>query len=273
MPGDHAEVLLAEDGYVLIELSADLTLNMDGDPFMVAYTNTNDEISSAGSTITVHGTPDLIPPVIIYPTAMLSKELDPCGPSTAEIKFAVSAIDNCSAAVAVEVDATGSESVTSVSDGGVDKYTLLYAASSVPYQVTLTAQDEAGNTTSQVMWVSVTQAVTPTTSLACNTGLHAPVDLFCQVELTPDLVLEGSFGCLTPADIEIVVAGKDRNDPSANFAEGMGTHEFDIYVQGVFYCKGNITTFDNTPPLISCPTSSIDLVCTDIEENRSTRNR
>lgn len=266
VPGDHAEVLLAEDGYVLIELSADLTLDMDGDPFIVSYTDVNDEMSSAESTIAVNGTPDLIPPVIIYPTAMLSKELDPCGSSTAEIKFAVSAIDNCSAAVAVEVDATGSESITSVSDGGVDKYTLLYAASSVPYQVTLTAQDEAGNTSSQVMWVSVTQAVAPITSLACNTGLNVPVDLFCQVELSPDLILEGSFGCLTPADIEIVVAGKDRSDPSANFTEGVGTHEFDIYVQGAFYCKGNITTFDNTPPVISCPISSIDLVCADIEQ-------
>ena len=209
VPSASASVVASGDGYVLIELNADLTLADNGADFVVSYTDGDDETTTASSTVSVNGTPDVIPPVIVYPTAAISKELDPCGPSTTDIKFSVSAIDNCSGAVSVGVSAPGREAMSSVSEGDADKWTITYEASNTPYQITLTATDGAGNTTTQTMWVSITQAPAPPQNLACNTGLTAPVDEYCQVELTPDMVLEGTFGCLTLADIEIVVDGKD----------------------------------------------------------------
>ncbi len=265
VPSATATVLSTGDGYALIELNANLTLADNGGDFVVSYTDGDGETTTANSTISVNGTPDVIPPVIVYPTAAISEELDPCGPNTTEIKFSVSAIDNCSGNVTVNVFAPGRESMSAVSEGDAEKYTIVYAASATPYQITLTAEDATGNTTTQTMWVSITQAPAPPQNLACNTGLTAPVDEYCRVELTPDMVLEGTFGCLTPMDIEIVVDGKDSGDTDANYTEGTGLHSFDVYIKGDFFCTGNITTYDNIAPIIECPVSNADFICTDID--------
>jgi len=266
VPSATATVVSEADGMVLIELNADLTLASNGADFVVSYTDGEGATTTKQSTVTVNGTPDLVPPVIVYPTAAISKELDPCGPSTTDIKFSVSAIDNCSGSLNVIVDAPGNVATSSAPEGDAVKWIITYAASATPYQINLSATDDAGNTTDQTMWVSVTQAPAPPENLACNTGLTAPVDEFCQVELTPDMVLEGTFGCLTPADIEIVVDGKDRGDADASYTDGTGLHQFDVYIRGEYFCTGNITTYDNIPPVIICPTTNSDFICTDIDE-------
>jgi len=266
VPGANATVLSEAEGMVLIELNADLTLASSGAAFVVSYTDGDGATTTKQSTVTVNGTPDVVPPVIVYPTAAISKELDPCGPNTTDIKFSVSAIDNCSGAVDVSVSAPGRVAMSSVPEGDAAKWTITYAASATPYQINLSATDAAGNTTNQTMWVSVTQAPAPPVNLACNTGLTAPVGYACEVELTPDMVLEGTFGCLTPGDIEIVVDGKSRGDVWANYTEGTGTHEFDVYIDGAYFCTGSITTYDNIAPAIECPVNYDDFVCTDIDE-------
>lgn len=265
VPSAAATVLSSGEGTVLIELNADLTLAANGATFAVSYTDGDGATTTETSTVTVNGTPDVVPPVIVYPTEAISVELDPCGPSTADIKFSVSAIDNCAGNVAVSVSAPGRVAMSSVSEGDADKWTITYAASATPYQIQLTATDGT-NSTTQYMWVSVTQAPAPPVNLACNTGLTAPVGYACEVELTADMVLEGTFGCLTPGDIEIVVDGKSRGDVWANYTEGAGFHEFDVYINGEYFCTGNITTYDNIAPAIECPVSYDDFVCTDIDE-------
>jgi hypothetical protein len=265
VPGDNATVLSEADGMVLIELNADLSLAASGAIFAVSYTDGGGETTSKQSTVTVNGTPDVVPPVIVYPTEAISVDLDPCGPNTTDIKFSVSAIDNCAGAVSVAVAAPGRVAMTPSPEGDAVKWTITYTASATPYTITLTATDGAGNTTTQNMWVTVTQGPKPPQNLACNTGLTAPVGTSCEVELTPDMVLEGTFGCLTPSDVEIVVDGKARGDVWANYTEGTGTHEFDIYIEGAYFCTGSITTYDNIAPSIECPVSYDDFVCTDID--------
>ncbi len=266
VPGANATVLSEAEGMVLIELNADLSLAANGAIFAVSYTDGGGETTSKQSTVTVNGTPDVIPPVIVYPTEAISVELDPCGPNTTDIKFSVSAIDNCSGNVSVDVDAPGRVAMTPSPEGDAVKWTITYAASPTPYTITLTAEDASGNTTEQTMWVSVTQGPKPPQNLACNTGLTAPVGSTCEVELTPDMVLEGTFGCLTPADVEIVVDGKVRGEAGANYTDGTGTHEFDVFIEGAYFCTGTIATYDNIAPVIECPVTYIDFICTDIDE-------
>ncbi|MEZ5041744.1 MAG: T9SS type A sorting domain-containing protein [Saprospiraceae bacterium] len=267
IPSANATVVSTGEGMALIELNYDLTLAANGAAFAVSYTDGSGATTSKSSTVSVNGTPDVIKPVIVYPTEAITKVLDPCGPNTTDIKFSVSAIDNCAGNVAVSVSAPGRIAMSSVPEGDADKWTITYAASATPYQITLSANDGHGNTTTQTMWVSVTQAPAPPVNLACHTGLQAPVGYQCEVELTPAMVLEGSMGCLTPADIEIVVKGKQRGAVWANYTEGTGLHQFDVYINGNYFCTGNITTYDNIPPSIECPADDpADYVCTDIDE-------
>jgi hypothetical protein len=265
VPSADATVLSEAEGMVLIELNADLSLADNGAIFAVSYTDGGGETTSKQSTITVNGTPDVIPPVIVYPTEAISVDLDPCGPNTTDIKFSVSAIDNCAGNVDVSVAAPGRVAMTPSPEGDAVKWTITYAAAATPYTITLSATDGSGNTTTQTMWVTVTQGPKPPQNLACNTGLTAPVGYSCEVELTADMVLEGTFGCLTPSDIEIVVDGKVRGDVWANYTEGTGTHEFDVYIEGAYFCTGSITTYDNIAPYIDCPVTYDDFVCTDID--------
>ncbi|NRB50109.1 MAG: T9SS type A sorting domain-containing protein [Saprospiraceae bacterium] len=267
VPSANATVLSDGDGYVLIELNADLTLADDSAIFEVSYTDGEGEPTTATSTVTVNGTPDVIDPVIVYPTEPIVVELDPCGPSSTDVKFSVSAFDNCTDDLTVQVEALGNDGMSSEPSGtAAEKWTITYEADPDPYTIKLTATDNAGNKTEAYVYVSVTQAPKPPTNLACNTGLTAPVGSQCEVELTPDMVLEGTFGCLTPADIEIVVDGKTKGEPGANYTDGTGLHEFDIYIEGAYFCTGNITAYDNIPPVIDCPADNpADFICTDID--------
>ena len=263
LSGEDVEILSNENGAALISIHRRLTAANNGTQFEVSYTDGAGQSSTASSTISVNATDgnDAIPPVIVYPTAAITKVLDPCGPNQDDIIFSVSAIDNCAGLVPVDLSAEGSVSATAVSEGDSQKWTITYEARSEPYRINLSATDGNGNTTTRSILVSIIQATAPTQNLSCNTRLSALVDEYCQFRITPDIALEGTFGCLADEDIVIEVDGQD-----SPIAQGIGEHEFEISIEGNFFCRGSILLSDNIAPTIECPTTNKDFICNDLDQ-------
>lgn len=263
IPSAGIQVLSNENGAALIEIQRALTAADNGSVMTLSYTDGAGNYSQASQTITVNaeGGVDEIPPVIVYPTEVIHKEIDPCAPNSTTITFSVSATDNCSGWVPVLLTAPDAIEAHSITEGNAEKWTIRYAARATPYNILLAATDEAGNTTQQSMWVSITQEGASSASLSCNTNLTATVDENCQYKIGKDLALEGEFGCLTDDDIQILVDGGE-----SDIAEGIGEHTFTVYIQGSPYCYGTITLFDNIPPSIECPISQEDFICTDLNQ-------
>lgn len=263
IPSANLQVLTNENGATLIEIQKTLTAADNGSILAVAYTDGAGNTSQVSQAIIVNagGAVDVIPPVIVYPTEAIHQELDPCGPNTADIVFSVSANDNCSGWVPVQLSALESNGADMEIEANAQKWTINYTARETPYAIELLATDASGNTTNQTMWISVTQEEATSVSLSCNTNLTALVDEFCQYQITKDIALEGDFGCLTEEDIQILVDGGDDD-----IAEGTGEHTFTVYIRGNVYCYGSIDLFDNMAPNIECPISTTDFICTDLNQ-------
>lgn len=252
--------IASSNGMALLELRLPLHSHGDDFPFRVTYEDEDGLLGESEVTVHVEVTPDEVAPIIIYPNETIKKELAPCGPNTTDIVFSVSAIDNCDGSVPVQVTAPGNVGMSSSSLGDAVQWIISYPAREEPYAINLFTFDGRENATEQVMWIEVTQGPKPPRNLSCNTNLTALLDEDCSYLISPDLALEGTFGCLRAEDILI-----DVDNSGGPTAYGSGEHEFKIYLEGNYFCTGTIVLTDNRPPSITCPTTVADFICTDIE--------
>ncbi|NRB50110.1 MAG: T9SS type A sorting domain-containing protein [Saprospiraceae bacterium] len=255
--------IASSNGMALIELRFPIHSHGGDFPFRVTYEDEDGLLGESEVTIHFEVTPDEVPPVIISPHETIIRELDPCASDTTDIVFSVSAIDNCDGSRPVQVTAPGNVGMSSSSVGDAVQWTITYPAREEPYAINLFTFDGRENVTEQVIWVEVTQGPKPPQNLSCNTNLTALLDENCSYLISPDLALEGTFGCLRPEDILI-----DVDNSGGPTAYGSGEHEFKIYLEGNYFCTGTIVLTDNIPPSITCPTTTADFICTDIEALR-----
>ena len=90
------------------------------------------------------------------------------------------------------------------------------------FTVLITAEDGSGNIREEDFRIIVTESLAPQpTNLLCNYNVNATLDENCQRFITPDMVLEGSFGCLTEDDFVVTIVNDD--DPTnGNILDGCG---------------------------------------------------
>lgn len=86
------------------------------------------------------------------------------------------------------------------------------------------------------------------------------LDENCFYLVLLDLVLEGIFGCLQLEDIVINV-----DNSGELVVYGSGVYEFDIYIEGVYFCIGIIILMDNILLMIICLSIIVDFICSDID--------
>lgn len=106
-------------------------------------------------------------------------------------------------------------------------------------------------------------------NLGCNDTINITLDEHCRALITPDMVLEGDMGCLTPADFDIFIS----DDIPGNGAQldGYGLFRYEVRLKPGSECEGQtfstcwgvIRAEDKSPPRIDCP-DNID---------RASRNR
>ena len=107
-----------------------------------------------------------------------------------------------------------------------------------------TAEDMCGNTANCSYTVTFEDFTPATNALACNDHVRITANLSCDVDLRPELILEGDYGCFTCFDVAL----EEWHTTEA-------LREFEMTVTdpctGVS-CTGRITVEDKTDPSIIC---------------------
>jgi Dockerin type I domain len=219
---------------------------------IATYTDASGAVRTATVLIRVNAQPDAFKPVVVYPSQPIYVALDPCGPATTTVEFQASAHDNCGVtAWTVQIAGVNVANVGST-------YTTAALAPGT-YTVTLTATDAAGNVTVETFQIVITKAPAPATSLACvgqiNVSLPATANS-CRVTVTPEMVLNGNWGCLKPSDFTVLVM--DGNTSNGPVADGKGVYDYVVTKVGGATagfnspCWGRVLVEDKTPPTITC---------------------
>lgn len=226
---------------------------------MVNYMDGAGAQSEGTAEFTVNDQPDNAAPIIVYPSQNINIALDPCGPTTTEISFQVSAIDDCEGAVIPDVSVSGSATVLQ-STGTT--YVVTAPANEGPFIVTISAEDQSGNSRTETFAISVTQNAAPATNLACNDNIIVTLNDNCSRIITADMVLEGNFGCLTETDFTVTIVN-DLDPSNGNIVDGDGQFIYDISgpdLLGFEDCWGYVTAEDKTPPVVTCPDDTDEAV-------------
>lgn len=170
--------------------------------------------------------PDTEAPVLVYPAAGLLAQISSCEGNRAVFSFTVSATDNCDPAPAVIASVVqGTANLIPILPGG--QYLLL--ASPGEHDILLTTADAAGNVRQENVPVRVELTDVPPPNLGCNDTVRVAQDADCRRLLSPDLLLEGAFGCLQPFDFDIQLADEDpSNGPVLD-----GTGSFSYRIAGL----------------------------------------
>lgn len=243
------------------QLSPSLDCADDGAELMVTYTDAQGLVSTVSTTIQVNCPGDVWAPIVIYPSQNINLELDPCAPNTVAIPFEVTVADNCTNGILPNISLNTGLPV--VNTGG-NTYSVTVPVGN--HQVTITATDAAGNVRQEDFLINISQEVPGPTLLACNDTLNIALNNACQALLTPDMLLEGTFGCLDAADFIIQVV--DGNLANGALVDGCGTFNYHIRLQpglavpGFTECWGVIHTEDLTPPVLTCPENTNQIILT-----------
>ncbi|NBC05872.1 MAG: HYR domain-containing protein, partial [Bacteroidetes bacterium] len=221
-PSDPAESDPANGLYVW-----NLNLSAGTYTLVGTYTDGAGNVTTEEATITVNGSEDEWAPIITYPSQQITEELDPCGPSEQEICFEATATDDCSGDINPQIvieDSNGNAIPFTNTTGN----TYCFTASPGSYNVTVTAEDAAGNSRTEGFGVTVTQGPPPAASLVCNDDINITVDENCAAGITADILLEGSFGCYTEDDFAITVTDAQGNPIAGPLPSGSYFYEVEL---------------------------------------------
>lgn len=185
---------------------------------------------------------DMMAPVIVFPSQNIVVTLDPCDPDGATVVlFEVSVTDNCDGDHFPNTSGVvipGSEfSVSIFSAAGSGAIIALrdraLAGLFLPgiYQIVIEAEDAAGNRRQEDFFVIVNQDAPVATNLQCNLEINVTLNEDCQRAITPDMVLEGDFGCADEADFHVTI--DDDNPSNGNILDGTGAFTYEVAYAGL----------------------------------------
>lgn len=170
---------------------------------------------------------DNTPPIITYPATDQSLLLEGCsGNAPAVLLWQLEVMDNCDDTPGLDVQING---------GAAYSLTLLYGSTYLfvgqpgSYEVGLLATDAAGNEAQAGFAFTVEREAPPLIGIACNDGVNAGLDANCQRRIRPDMLLEGSFGCLPYEFFDIQI--NDDNPDNGHYLDGVGEYIYEISFQ------------------------------------------
>ncbi|MCO6481064.1 MAG: hypothetical protein J5I94_30750, partial [Phaeodactylibacter sp.] len=245
----------------------DLSVLDEGD-YTLTYTLPLALQCTASETATLSVDKDTRAPDIVFPSQDVVATLAPCDiGGTAMVSFDVSVTDDCGGSyIPGDVVVPGSEftvkvisgpSLPAISSAGGNSFSGAFGPGT--YQVQASAEDAAGNPRNEDFLVIVTQDAPPPTDLICDYNVVVRLDDDCERTITPSLVLEGDFGCLTNDDFVVsIVDGQGQS--VGNTLDGAGSYIYEVSlapgvgpVSGFEPCWGYIAGEDKTAPDIDCP--------------------
>jgi len=252
------DVFNVAEGYA--QFSHDFTCGDNGAELIATYTNAQGLVSTASTTVQVNCETDEWAPIIIYPSQDINLALDPCAATNmGTVTFEVSVIENCTNGIVPEITLNTGFAVQNTSGN-----TYSVTAPTGNHLVTITATDAAGNVRVEDFFINITQDAAEPTQLACNGAINVALNSACQALLTPEMLLNGTFGCLDNDDFIIQVM--DGNPANGALVDGCGTFEVHVSLQpGIMFpgfteCWGEVHTEDLTPPQLTCPDDTDEIV-------------
>lgn len=187
----------------------------------------------AGETVqaqlNVISTPDTEAPTLVFPAAGLLAQASACEGQTAALAFSLSASDNCDPDPALSA-VLSPAGATLIPLGSSSDFLLI--GSPGAYQLLISATDASGNTRQENVPVTIEVDSPEPANLGCNDTLNLTQTPDCAFPLTADLLLEGSFGCLTAADFDIQVADADPTNGPVLDGTGYFTYEVNPQLPG-----------------------------------------
>lgn len=241
-----------------------ITPDLDSAQLLVVYTDGAGNITESNTRLNVIYKPDTIAPIIIYPNQNLNQNLNACAESLTEVCFQVKAVDDCSDEVTPFIQLIGNGgSLFPVTNTTGDTY----CANLTPgqYTVNIVATDEDDNTRQVSFSIGISQDSAQMANLACNDQINVVTDTECQRTITPDMLLDGNFGCLTDADFSITIA--DTDPTNGNILDGHGLFSYEIELApgvdagtGFIPCWGYLKGIDNKAPIITAPADTDEAI-------------
>jgi len=240
----------------------------NGAVITASYRDGAGNLRTVDATLQLVGQPDTWAPLIIYPSQDINVTINACDPNPAVVFFEVTVTDNCDgdhlvgptvvpgSRFTVVVTPPNAGGVTLSSPGGDT-----FAGTFNPgvYQVLITAVDAAGNQRQEDFFIVVTRPPAVPTNLGCNDVINVTLDANCQRFITPDMVLEGTFGCLSQDDFLVNIVN-DQNPANGNILDGAGQFIYEVSlkpgvtpVPGFISCWGYVRGEDKTKPVVDCP--------------------
>jgi len=248
---------LSSSGQFVYELL--LSGEEDGAELEVLYTDGAGNSTAASATLSVTDEVDDTPPMIIHPKQNIHKTLAACAESEEQVCFQAYATDNCSPDAPLNVLVTDADgNLLPVSNPQGQTYCLNLSPGQ--YTVTLQSSDEAGNEQVENFSIQIFQPAPPPTNLACNDQINISLSENCNRQININMLLEGSFGCLSEEDFLIHI--EDNKPQNDNVVDGHGTFVYEVElaagledeeVPGFEPCWGYIKAMDKRDPILSIP--------------------
>jgi len=164
---------------------------------------------------------------IVGPSTALTHDIDPCQSGIGLLYFEAGIQTDCEVPPSLGFEVSPSENVSIYPVYEHNELTTYaFLAPEGEYEVLLSAALTPENLLQRSFHVSFTSTPYPPIHLACNDTLQLPVGESCQVQITPDMLLEGEFGCLEASDFVIAISDEDPSNGS--LLDGAGVFKYKI---------------------------------------------
>ncbi|MBR9920155.1 MAG: T9SS type A sorting domain-containing protein [Bacteroidetes bacterium] len=97
--------------------------------------------------------------------------------------------------------------------------------------------------------------------IACNNNIQASYDEFCEIFVTPDMILEGDFVCNDDFTISISYNNNSVPNPFGIEYEGLTLTVLVTHVPSGNSCWGSIVAEDKLDPVFDCPSAPVEIEC------------
>lgn len=224
------------------------------------YTDAAGQATTVSADLAINAVRDEEAPAISFPNLDIVRHLNACADPVQEICFQAYAQDNCDGSVPVLLQVQHENgSLYPVTNTVGNTYCTTLPVGS--FDVLARASDNQGNLSVGEFGIQITQDTMTTVNLACNDQINVVLDGNCNRAITPDMLLEGTFGCLTAADFLITI--NDELPENGRLVDGHGLFEYHIALvpgtnagPGFLPCWGNIRATDNRAPEVEAPANT-----------------
>ncbi|MCB0704915.1 MAG: HYR domain-containing protein [Saprospiraceae bacterium] len=108
----------------------------------------------------------------------------------------------------------------------------------------------------------VTVQQTPV-GMACNNAITVSTDQNCEALITPDMVLEGSYGCYDDYSVTMTLGINNIGNPVTGAYLGQVLVATVTHLVSGNSCWGLVTVYDQLAPNFDCPTVPAQIACTE----------